>query len=156
MNREAIFNALFSLVSPGEGQGGKIVGQAGETLAFTSRRMRLFPDLPAVPALCQAEYGETFVQQTGLPHRRSLSAAWMVYHRAGEDPSAVPSTTTNNLLDALEAAIRPQVGDPGYLAQRQTLGGLIHHGYIDGKVIRVPGDLDGEALVVIPITLLIP
>jgi hypothetical protein len=153
MSREAIYSALFALVSQGEGQPGKITGAGGETLLFTSRRVKLFGDLPAQPALCQAEHGETYAQQTNLPYKRTFSASWLLYHTAGNDPSAVPSTTTNNLLDAIGAAITPYPNNPGY---RQTLGGLVHHCFINGKVFRESGDLDGQALFIVPITLLIP
>ena len=37
-----------------------------------------------------------------------------------------------------------------------TLGGLVHHCFIDGKVFKDPGDLDGQALIIVPITVLAP
>lgn len=153
MSREAIYSALFALVSDGEGQPGKITGADGETLLFTSRRVKLFDDVPSQPALCQAEHGETYAQATNMPYKRTFSASWLLYHDVGKDPNAVPSTTTNNLLDAIDAAITPYPSNPGF---RQTLGGLVYHCFISGKVFRESGDLDGQALMVIPITLLIP
>lgn len=152
MSREAIYSALFALVSQGEGQPGKITGAGGETLQYTSRRVKLFGDLPAQPALCQAEHGETYAQATNLPYKRTFTASWLIYHAVG-DPNAVPSTTTNNLLDALETAITPYPNNPGF---RQTLGGLVHHCFINGKVFRESGDLDGQALLVVPISILVP
>ncbi len=154
--REDIFSALFALVSTGDGGPGTIGWGAGETLAYTSRRVRLWDDLPAQPALCQAEHDETFAQATRLPFKRRLTASWLIFHKAGAEPAAVPAQTSNALLDAIEALFTPSPGDPGFPDQRLTLGGLVHHCFIDGKLFKDPGDLDGQGLIIVPITLLVP
>ena len=156
--REQIFGALFAMVSNGEGLSGKITGDAGEALLYTSRRVRLWDDLPAQPALCQAEHDETYAQATRLPFKRTFSASWIIYHKAGASPSpTIPTTTSNNLLDAIEAlfATAP-AGTPGWEDNRITLGGLVHHCFINGKVFKDPGDIDGQALIIVPITILVP
>lgn len=152
ISRESIFSALFGLVSNGEGRAGKISWPGGGGFQHTSRRVRLWDDLPAQPALSQAEPDETITQVTGRPGKRLMSASWMVFHKAGQG-SAQPATITNNaILDALEAAIAPPDDGLG----RQTLGGLVHHAWIEGKVFKDPGDLDGQALLIVPIKLLVP
>ena len=155
-SREAIYAALFALVSQGEGLPGAIAWGAGETLAFTSRRVRLWAEVPAQPALCQAEHDETVVQQTRLPYRRKFTASWLIYHAAGADPAATPASTSNAILDAIEAVFTPVPPDPGWNDSRLTLGGLVHHCWIDGKVFKDPGDLDGQALIIVPISILVP
>lgn len=155
-SREAIFAALFALVSTGEGQAGTITWGAGETLGYTSRRVKLWDDLPVQPALCQAEHDETYAQYTRLPYKRTLTASWLICHRAGADPSAVPAQASNALLDAIEALFSPPPTDPGWPDERLTLGGLVHHCFISGKLFKDPGDLDGQALIIVPITLLVP
>jgi hypothetical protein len=156
ISRETIYAALFALVSQGEGMAGTISWGARETLAYTSRRVRLWTDIPAQPALCQAEHDETVVQQTRLPFRRKFGASWLIYHADGADPNATPASSNNAILDAIEALFTPQPPDPGWNDNRLTLGGLVHHCWIDGRILKDPGDLDSQALIVVPISILAP
>jgi hypothetical protein len=39
---------------------------------------------------------------------------------------------------------------------RQTPGGLVSNCYIDGKIMKDPGDLDGDGIAVIPVKILAP
>jgi hypothetical protein len=143
--REDIFNALFALT----------VGLAWDSpprgLAYQARRVMLWDDLPAQPALCQAEQDEDVVEVTGLPSKTTYSASWLIYHNVGKDPAATPATETNLILDAVQALFPS--GDPD---QVQTLGGLVHHCFISGKIFKDPGDLDGQALIIVPIKILVP
>lgn len=147
--REQIYAALFTLAST-------VTWGASKTFVFTSRRVRLWDDLPAVPALCQGEHAETVSQATRMPPRRTLTAEWYVYQRIGKDPAAIPATENNNILDAIEAVFVPTFADPGFPDQRLTLGGLVHHCWIDGNILKVPGDIDGDGLLVVPIHMLVP
>lgn len=149
--REQAYAALFNLVSQGEGQPGRITWGTGAVLTYTSRRVRLWDDMPSVPGLCQGEHAESISQATRMPSKRVWSAEWYVYHRVGKDPSAVPATTNNQILDALEAILAPP---PGY--ETQTLGGLVHHCWMDGNILKVPGDIDGDGLIVVPVHMLVP
>jgi hypothetical protein len=156
MNRNQIFNALFALVSQGEGQPGlaSINWPGGQGFQFTSRRIRMFDNLPGKPALCQAEFGENVRKASrDMPYRWELMAEWWVYHEAGEDADSTPTTLTNDILDALELAIAPP---PYEVNNRNTLGGLIFDCYLDGTVMKTSGDLEGQALISVPIKLLIP
>jgi hypothetical protein len=149
--REPIYSALFGLISQGEGLPGKITWGSAGALAYTSRRVRLWADLPDVPALCQAEHGEMFAQATRMPYKRVFSASWFFYHRVGKDSAAVPAITNNQILDAAQAILAPP---PGF--ETQTLGGLVHHCWIEGTILKDPGDLDGDALIIVPIHILVP
>ena len=149
--RDSILSALFALVSTGEGLPGTLTWGASQTLAYTSRRVRLWDDLPVQPALCQAEHDETVTEATGLPSKTTLSASWLIYHQAAKDPAAVAATETNQILDAVQALF--PAGDPDNV---QTLGGLVHHCFINGKIFKDSGDLDGQALIIVPITILVP
>lgn len=144
MQREPIYAALFAL-----GQG-LSWGQPAQGFAYTARRVRLAPDLPASPALCQAEHDETVVQTPGLDPRRTLGAAWMIHHRIA-DPDAAGASVNNAILDAIEAALAPD--DASGCC---TLGGLVAHCWLEGEVFKDPGDLDGQALLIAPIRVLVP
>ena len=80
-----------------------------------------------------------------------LSASWLIYHDAGKDPEATPATQSNLILDAIQALF--PADDPDNV---QTLGGLVHYARISGKVFKDPGDLDGQALIIVPISILVP
>ncbi len=144
LQREPIFQALFALASAVSW------GDPPAGFAYASRRVRLYDDLPATPALCQAEHEEEVEQVAGQPLRRRLSAAWTVHHSTG-DPDAIPAVTNNLILDALDAALQPD-GPDGCC----TLGGLVAHAWIEGKVVKDPGDLDGRALMIVPVVVLVP
>lgn len=143
--REDIFNALFALTAS------LTWGSPSQSLAYSARRVKLWDDLPAQPALCQAEHDEDIAEVTGLPSKTILSASWLIYHNLGKDPAATPASESNLILDAVQALFPS--GDPD---QVQTLGGLVHHCFISGKVFKDSGDLDGQALIIVPIKILVP
>ena len=156
--REQIFQALFGLVSLGEGLPGTVTWSEtpANSFAYTSRRFQMWPDLPGMPALIQSEPDEVFVRGPAVPAKRLFGAAWMVLHNIGQGSVSMTPTQFNNIIiDALEAAIAPQFGDPGY-PSRQTLGGLVSHCWIEGKILKIPGDLDDQALISVPIKILAP
>ena len=144
MSREAIFQALFALGAAAAW------GAPATGFAFASRQARLFDDLPATPALCQSEPGEEVIRLAGQPPRRVLLASWTVHHATG-DPDAAGTTTNNLILDALDAALRPDSPDGCC-----TLGGLVAHAWIEGEITKDPGDLEGHALMVVPVRILVP
>lgn len=143
MSREDVYQALFGLASS--------VSLPTGFMAGTSRRLKLWSDVEAFPYLMQVEHEEDIFQTTSLEYRRTLHAEWWVYHKAPEDPDEAPSTFSNLMMDAIEAALAPEDLD-----SRQTLGGLVHHCWLNGKIIKVPGDLDGSGLLIAPISILVP
>lgn len=152
--REAVYGALFALLAPVQ-FGSPPAGWQSDP----SRRLKLYGEVPAPdqPAVFQAEHAtEEYVQLSNLPYRRIWKASWVVYHKAGDaSAAAVPAIVNNLILDALEAAIAPIPADPGY-PKRNTLGRLVHHCFIDGNLFKDPGDLDGQAMLIVPITMLVP
>lgn len=153
-SREAVFEALFGLTNgvtwdPGTGDVG---------FKTRTRRIKLFSDVPdkEQPWLGQAEHGENSAQVSNLPYRRTWQAQWLIYHQAGKQPGVEPTRWNNLIIDALEAALAPVPADPGFLDERNTLSGLVWHCFIDGEVFKDPGDIDNQALIIIPITLLVP
>lgn len=148
-SREEIYSALFQ-------RGVGLTWSGGQSFQFASRRLKLWADVPAQPAFCQAEYTEAISQASNQPYKRRLPAWWFIYHSAGKDDDAIPAQTNNAIMDAVEAALAPLPTDPGFPDPRNTLGGLVYHCFIDGKVLKDPGDLDGQGLIVVPITILAP
>lgn len=156
-SREQVFSALFALAAPIQWLPDP-TATAAIGFKVTSRRIKLFSDVPPTqqPWLGQAEHDEESAQRTNLPYRRTWKSQWIIYHSAGNDPKATPSIMTNQIIDAIEEALGPKPGDPGFLDRRNTLSGLVYKCFIDGKIFKDPGDIDKQAMIVVPITLLVP
>lgn len=140
--REPIYAALFARLAALPG------------LASASRRLSHWSDVPAAaqPALFQVQKGETVTQRRGLPPRRQLAVELFLYARSGADPTVAPSQILNPLIDAIEAALAPD--DPTDAVQ--TLGGLVAHAWIEGRIETDEGVLGDQAVAIVPVNLLIP
>jgi hypothetical protein len=141
MNREAIYAALFSRVS----------GAAG--VASSNRRLKHWSDVsPAdMPALFMAQRGETAKTATGQPTTWTLNVDLIVYVSDGGDPSTVPSTALNPILDGITNLFTP---DP--VTGKQTLGGLVHYARISGAIAIDEGVQGDTVIAVIPIEIVSP
>ncbi|MCW2317601.1 hypothetical protein M2322_003165 [Rhodoblastus acidophilus] len=125
-----------------------------DTWATLSRRLRLWSDVASAdqPALFVAEHAENVAfASESLPGKTTLNVDLFIYIAAGRDPDAVPARDLNIALDALNAALAPPAG-----ADRQTLGGLVYHCRIEGRIVKDPGDLDGQGLALVPVKILAP
>jgi hypothetical protein len=142
MNREIIITALFNLVS------------ASASFATASRRLQLWSSMASSdkPALFLCERGDMYVRGSeAVPEAVTMELEAYLYTDAGNDPNCVPSSLLNSLIDAIDAALVPD-----RLTGLQTLGGLVSHCWIEGKIMKDAGDLDGDGVAVIPIKILVP
>lgn len=135
MNREPIYAALFNKVAN------------LQNIVTASRRLKHWNDVPPSeqPAVFQTQTGENAIVKTGFPTRWSFGVDLYLYCHAGNDPDVTPATDLNNLLDAIETALKPDY--TGY----QTLGGLVYDCRIDGKIETDEGTLGPQSLALIPI-----
>jgi hypothetical protein len=122
-----------------------------------SRRIRLFADVPSneQPACFQTEWSTDEQQITGMPYKTTLMAAWTIFQCVGKDRKALGTIENNLIIGGCRRALAPQVNDPGF-PKRNTLGGLVHHCFISGRIFKDPGDIDDQGMIVIPIKLLVP
>ena len=151
-DREDVYTALWALVTPLIASGGAV----SPTQPFVSgaRKLRNLGLIPAEqrPALFQVEPMETTVQRTGMFSKRVWKAFWVATLAADPaDETDVGISAVNALNDLFEQAITDQGPD-----SRQTLGGLVHHTFINGQTDRNPGDLAGTGMLVIPVSIMIP
>ena len=127
-NREAIYKALFALVTPlGARQGGTFKTVTREVEEVT----RVDPG--AQPVLMQDEVTEaTNDEGENLPPR-----IWTVVFHIGvtSTKGTAGQSLLNPLIDAVEAALAPGVGD-----EKQTLGGLVEHVQIKGTAVKIHGN----------------
>jgi hypothetical protein len=144
MSREAAFSALFAAVS------------AAYPWGLASRRMKLWSEVPAAlrPALFQLESGpETYQWASPATPKRTLEAKLFLYFDA-RDPTTPGASAINAALDTLDSALAPSGAD--LALGRQTLGGAVHDCKISGVPVRDPGDLDGDAIAVIAVRIVLP
>ncbi len=104
------------------------------------------------PALFVTEHGETVAYGSeSLPGKTVLNVDLFVYIAAGKDPDCIPARDLNVALDALQSCLAP-----GPAQDRQTLGGLVAHCRIEGRIVKDPGDLDGQGLALVPVKIFAP
>jgi hypothetical protein len=137
MNREAIYAALFTLVS------------SDPALQTVSRKLLHWSDVPASqrPALFMAQKREAVVQSTGRPGRWLLTVDLYVYvSTKGND---YPGAVLNPILDLISSKLdNPIPGVP------QTLGGLVQWARIEGAIETDEGTLGDDAVAIIPVHIL--
>lgn len=118
----------------------------------TGRRVVSWTQVTDQPALFVRKLGETSSRNGDAPGRVTLHLELWIYSKAGEDPSVVPDAALNDLLDAIDTALKPD----NVLTNRLTLGGLVHHCWIEGETLLDPGDMDQQAKAIVPVFITVP
>jgi hypothetical protein len=121
-----------------------------------ARRLKLWSDVPATsrPACFLFEGGqETYSWSENAVPRRIIEVRLFMYLSA-KDPAISGAALLNGVMDSLDSAFALSGGD--LILGRNTLGGTVYSCRIDGKVLKDPGDLDGDALLILPIKLALP
>lgn len=147
--REGTAVALFNAVSVAVG---KVTG-----LVTSSRVLRQPADVaPAeCPALFQVQKPEQDTRQSGIvgiPNKRVMHFEFWLVTSIGQEPSLVPSTQLNVMVDAIEAALTPAP-----TTGINTLGGAVFSARIDGAVEYYEGfTTDGKSAACVPVEVILP
>lgn len=143
-SRETIAVALFALLN---------TATMKTTFKTISRRPKVWDETVEMPALYLAQPEEDVAHKNGTttPGEVTIQFDVIVYTNSGLDPNVAPDTELNNCIDAIEAAMASIPPN-----QPQTLGGLVHHAWIDGHAQRAPGYLDGRGAAFMTISVLVP
>ena len=138
INRETIYAALFAKVSTAAG------------FVTVSRRPTVWDDVPQgqQPALFQCQKRETPANTPGLDQVWTLSVDIAIYAHTQGDKTIMPSTILNGLVDAVAAALAPEP-----VSNKQTLGGLVQHAWIDGAIVTDEGVLGDQGIALIPVSI---
>jgi hypothetical protein len=140
INFEAIFAALFSLVST-----------SSSSFVTVSRRSLPWSQVPqrSQPALFQEQHDFLVKQKAvGLPATYTLDADIIIYAYS-TDKTIAPSTVLNPLIGAVVNALAPDVNG------KQTLGlPNVSHCWIEGTIATDEGTLGDQAVAIIPIKIL--
>ena len=138
MNRETIYTALFA----------KLSSVAG--LVTKSRRLKHYSDVSPSeqPAMFVTQASQHVKQIKGFPSEYTLEAkVWIYTHET--DPAVSPATGLNNLLDLVDLALKPSVPQ-----DKQTLGGLVEHCWMDGEIVTDEGSLGDQSVAIFTIKIL--
>lgn len=137
MNREAIYSALFSLVSAAPG------------LVTVNRTLRHWSDVQPseMPALFQVQGAQTPTTVRGFPARWDLGAALWVY--VSTNGAASPGSALNPIVDAIAKMLAWQEN-----VTVQNLGGLVEYARIEGTAETAEGTLGQIEVIKIPIKML--
>lgn len=140
INRETIHSALFTLVSNAAG--------------FNTKRRKpehwdnVSP--PDMPAIFMAQMGQTAKPQRGLPTIWELDVEVYLYVHTNGDANHTPASLINPLLDAVCTAL---AFDP--VTGTNTLGGTVHHCWIEGRITTDEGALGEIGVAIVPIKILV-
>jgi len=142
---EACYAALFELLKAAP----LISPQKWQT---TQRLVQISDDfvIPRQPALIQVESAIRAEQKEVFgPTKWILGAVAVVYMQAegGTQPTVVPATAANRVIWALARTFDTK---PPY--QKQTLGGLVYHCWVDGNILAEV--VDQQIIITAPISIL--
>ncbi len=96
---------------------------------------------------------DTYVWTDIATPKRIVEVKLFIYLNA-KDPKSIGGALVNDVLDALDEAFMPTGYDK--VAGRNTLNGVAYQCRIDGKILKDPGDIDGDGLVIVPIKIILP
>lgn len=141
--REPIYSAIYALA---------------KTTANFNKFSRVWRPIDACkpadfPVLFQTQLGEEFTEEKGQPAiiRGHVDLHIYVQNDPNKnDDTVAPAIQLNNILDQLVWALRP---DPATTVQ--TLGGLVSHCWISGKVQTDEGTLGTKGAMIVPIDFII-
>jgi hypothetical protein len=121
----------------------------------TSRRLQWWTETPNQPALFVRNVGDEYPPRAAhaLPPNTTMDCEVWIYSNAGQNPCLAPSVGLNNLIDAVKSVLDPVPGSPQTLG---LTGTTVQHCWIEGTIDMHPGDLDGQAIAVIPVKILAP
>lgn len=143
--RESAISALIALIA-----------DAYPWATGPSRRLKLWSDVPAAnrPACYLFEGGqETYSWSENALPKRVIEVRLFVYVSA-KDPTIAGASLLNTVMDTLDSVFSISGND--LVLGRNTLGGAVYSCRIDGKVLKDPGDLDGDALLIVPVRMALP
>jgi hypothetical protein len=138
VNREAIYAALFAKVAAVPG------------FNTTSRRLRFHLDVAGAdqPALFMSQYREDAQTVPGLNTVWILRVNLFLYAMTRPDVATPPAQILNPLVDAVIATLAPEP-----VSNKQTLGGLVQHTWVEGEIQTDEGVLGDQGIAVIPIVM---
>jgi hypothetical protein len=144
--RNEVSLALFELLKTADG------------FQTSSRRFQTFDQIAqaAKPALYVIDYKEEHMKRDLVtPAVRILYFDVYIFIFTG-DPKKTPIDLLNTLIERIDPVSNGVLKPDNAVTNRQTLGNLCYNVYIDGEIVKVPGDLDGQGVAIIPVKVVLP
>ena len=145
IDREAVYVALFDRLK---------LKLAGDVQFFTRAHLAT-TECPVQPALVMVASTQSAEQDLGTPPVWTLGAEVLLYVKTANVAS--PDTLLHALVRKIEDALlyqHPEKVGPGEL-RHTTLGGLCQYAVIGGDVEFEPGIATGQAVVGIPVSMVV-
>ena len=146
--RQQVFTALFNFIK-------NIPPPVGQKWVSFSQNLVSWDDVP--PAQQPAVFLHRLVQTAKQEHRFGVTkwhwtaTIWIYFRSDGyRTTNTYPDQVTDPLLDSIEQLFQTDPAN-GQL----TLGGLVYHCWIDGTIYSDPGLVDNQAVIVVPISILL-
>lgn len=149
-NRESVMSAVAALI---QGVTFPAIVNGASTWNSFSQRLRLWGDVPAdqQPAAFLVTHREIDeFRNLGVIRRRLELQIWC-YART-DDQLAIGQTFLDSMLMGIEASFAPD--DPSN--NTLTLGGQVYWCRIEGRIFKDPGDIDNQAMMIIPLVVEMP
>jgi hypothetical protein len=117
----------------------------------TERRLADPSEEQDMPALYLVELSEVYPpRDSGRAAMVEINTEAWIYTRVGATENAIPAAMINTLLDAVEAALRPEIG---FQQQLGVYG--VHSCRIEGEILKEPGHHGQIGGAIIPIKILV-
>jgi hypothetical protein len=116
----------------------------------TGRRVQMWTQVPNQPAMFLRD-GDEDLSYQGQNQLQTMAAEVWIYSNLGENPNIAPITPLNNLLDAVASVFAPDSPTNQF-----TLGGLVSWCRMGGKVVKIPGDINGQAVALAEVEIFVP
>lgn len=118
----------------------------------TGRRLRFWKEVSEQPALFLRDGDEDLEYPNIILQKQTMNVEIWIYSNFGKDPDIAPVVGLNNLLDAVQSAFAPD----NIFTQRFTIGGLVEWCRMSGRVTKEPGDIDGQAIAIAEVEIIVP
>jgi hypothetical protein len=143
--RETVINAVLALL---QGVTFSTSVRGHTSFVTVSRRLVHWSGVSKYqrPAAFLTVHTETPIYRNEqVPAYQKISMRVFIYIDASDDTS-IPDVDVDTILDGIDSALQPIGGQP-----KQTLGGIVSHCRIEGDIIRDPGDMDGDGIIIVPL-----
>jgi len=146
--RQQVFTALFNFLT-------NLPAPTGTRWNTQSQYLTLWDDVPQAnqPAWFLYRGPQNFTQKHVFGVQKLLwRVSIFIYFRTDgyKSQNFYPDQITDQILDNLEQLFQTEARDG-----RQTLGGTVWHCWIEGNIVTDPGLVDGQAVIVCPINILL-
>lgn len=164
INSEQTYVNLLTLLTATEGvANGALTGQPA--FVTTGRKLPPVANIPQIqqPACFIIEADEDVLEKAFALQKYKHRALLFVFFRNLDGDAGIPSTQLNNLRDAVifqlgQRQLNKDFTTVAPLAAglRQTLGGVVYHAWVEGRVMKNEGLQNNQGAIIFPLSILTP